>query len=101
MPLTYSCDIVGKTGLDKGLLSRYQKIRQAPSIIKPGDIFLNQKSRFDWTHTGIIIDVDDDTIQTIEGNTNHAGSRNGIAVMKRTRNFRKAKLDIFSIETLV
>ena len=57
----------------------------------------HQKSKFDWTHTGIIIDIDDDTFTTIEGNTNHEGSRNGIAVMKRTRNFRKSKLDVFSV----
>ncbi|MBW1297380.1 peptidoglycan-binding protein [Aquimarina litoralis] len=101
MPLTYSCDTVGNTGLEKSLLSRYQKIRQDPTIIKPGDIFLIQKSRLDWTHTGVIIAVDDDVIETIEGNTNHQGSRNGVAVMKRTRSFRRSKIDVFSIEPLV
>ncbi|MFD2565653.1 peptidoglycan-binding protein [Aquimarina rubra] len=101
MPLTYSCDTVGNTGLEKGLLSRYQTIRRDPTIIKPGDIFLIQKSRLDWTHTGIIISRNDDVIETIEGNTNHQGSRNGIAVMKRTRSFRRSKIDVFSIEPLV
>lgn len=100
-PLTYSCDVVGTTGLQKNLLTRYQKVRQDPSIIKPGDIFLIQKSTMDWIHTGIITDIKDDVIETIEGNTNEAGSRNGIAVMKRVRNFMKSKLDIFSIEPLV
>lgn len=101
MPLTYSCDTVGTTALQKGLLTRYQKVRQNPSTIKPGDIFLIQKSLNDWVHTGIIIDVKGDVIETIEGNTNQAGSRNGIAVMKRNRNFRKSKIDVFSIEPLV
>ncbi|MDH7444125.1 peptidoglycan-binding protein [Aquimarina sp. 2201CG14-23] len=101
MPLTYSCDTVGNTGLEKGLLSRYQKIRKDPSIIKPGDIFLIQKSRLDWTHTGIITSIDGDVIETIEGNTNHQGSRNGIAVMKRTRSYRRSKIDVFSIAPLV
>ncbi len=100
MPLTYSCDTVGTTGLNKGLLYRYQKIRRDPSLMKPGDLFLLQKSKYDWTHTGIIISINQDVIETIEGNTNQAGSRNGIAVLKRTRNFRKSKLDVFSIEPL-
>jgi hypothetical protein len=101
MPLTYSCDTVGTTGLQKGLLTRYQNVRNNPSIMKPGDFFLLQQSTFDWTHTGIIISVGNDFIETIEGNTNQAGSRNGIAVLKRTRNYRKTKLDVFSIEPLV
>jgi hypothetical protein len=100
-PLTYSCDTVGSIGLEKGLLTRYQKIRTTPSLIKPGDIFLLQKSNLDWIHTGIITAVRNDVIETIEGNTNLAGSRNGIAVMKRTRNFQQSKLDVFSIEPLL
>ncbi len=82
-------------------MTRYQAIRNNPSIMKPGDFFLLQKSRHDWTHTGIITSVSNDVIETIEENTNQAGSRNGIAVMKRTRNFRNSKLDVFSIEPLV
>ncbi|WP_298547917.1 peptidoglycan-binding domain-containing protein [uncultured Aquimarina sp.] len=101
MPLTYSCDTVGNTGLEKGLLSRFSKIRRDPSIIKQGDIFLIQKSRLDWTHTGVITAIEGDVIETIEGNTNHQGSRNGVAVMKRTRSFRRSKIDVFSIEPLV
>ncbi|AXT53613.1 peptidoglycan-binding protein [Aquimarina sp. BL5] len=101
MPLTYSCDTVGNTGLEKGLLSRYQKIRRDPSLLKQGDIFLIQKSRLDWTHTGVIIAVEGDVIETVEGNTNHQGSRNGVAVMKRTRSLRRSKIDVFSIEPLV
>lgn len=101
MPLTYSCDTVGNTGLQKELLFRYQSVRNNPSLMVPGDFFLLQKSKLDWTHTGIIISVGNDFIETIEGNTNQAGSRNGIAVLKRTRNFRKLKLDVFSIEPLV
>lgn len=101
MPLTYSCDTVGTTGLNKKILTRYQKARKDPSLIKPGDIFLIQRSLYDWTHTGIITSVDNDVIETIEGNTNLAGSRNGVAVLKRTRNLLKSKIDIFSVEPLV
>lgn len=101
MPQTVSCDIVGNAGLEKGILHRNSKIKQNPSLIKPGDIFLIKKSKLDWTHTGIVTDIDGTTIETIEGNTNHEGSRNGIAAMKRTRNFKKSNIDIFSIEPLI
>ena len=100
MPLTYSCDTVGTTGLQKGILSRYTRVRSNPSLVKPGDIFLLQKTTFDWTHTGIIISIGNDTFETIEGNTNSGGSRNGNAAIKRIRNFRTSKLDVFSIDAL-
>lgn len=101
MPITYSCDTVGSKGLEMRILSRHTTIRNNPGIVKPGDIFLLQKSPFDWTHTGIITAVDKDTFETIEGNTNMGGSRNGNAVFKRVRNFRLSKLDVFSIEPLI
>lgn len=101
MPLTYSCDRIGLIGQEKGLLHRNSVIKRDPDLIQPGDIFLIEKSRLDWVHTGIVISSDDTVIETIEGNTNAEGSRNGIAVMKRTRNFRKSKIDIFSIAPLV
>ncbi len=101
MPLSVSCDTVGNAALRKGLLTRFQKLRKDSSIIKKGDIFLSHRSPKDWTHTGIITAVFGDVIETIEGNTNVHGSRNGIAVMKRTRNIKKSKIDVFSIEPLV
>ena len=101
MPLTYSCDTVGTVGLNKGLLKRFTEIRKDPSLVKPGDIFLVQKTPFDWFHTGLIVAVHDTVFETIEGNTNEDGSHNGIGVFKRTRNFTVQKLDVFSIESLV
>jgi len=101
MPSTFSCDDVGNTGLKKKLLTRFTKVRQNPSLVKPGDIFLIQKSSTDWIHTGIIVSVGDGVFETIEGNTNNDGSSNGNRACKRVRNFMKSKLDVFSIEPLV
>lgn len=101
MPLTYSCDIIGETGKVKGLLSSFLKVRSDPKVAKPGDIFLLQKSPIDYFHAGLIISIDEDTFVTIEGNTNSDGSNNGNGVYKRNRNFRKTKIDVFSIEPLV
>lgn len=101
MPLTYSCDVAGSTALQKGLLTRYTKLREEPKMIQTGDVFLIQKHKMDWVHTGIVLERIGDVIETVEGNTNEAGSRNGIAVMRRMRNFRKSKIDIFHIDPLV
>lgn len=101
VPLTYSCDTVGVNGLQKKILTRFSEARKKPSLIKPGDIFLLQKSKNDWYHTGIVTAVHQDVIETIEGNTNIDGSNNGNAVLNRIRNFAKSKIDFFSIEPLV
>lgn len=101
MPLTYSCDTVGTTGLHKGLLTRSNVVRTNPGIVKPGDIFLLQKTPNDWVHTGLITAVHGELFETIEGNTNTDGSSNGNGVYKRVRNFQTSKLDVFSIQPLV
>ena len=101
MPLSYSCDTIGTIGIQKNLLTRYETARTNANLIKPGDIFLVQKSKNDWTHTGIVISVNNGLIETIEGNTNANGSSNGINVMNRIRNYQQSKLDFFSIEPLV
>lgn len=101
MPPTLSCDVVGTTGLHKGLLKRFAEVRKDPSAIKPGDIFLVQKAPNDWFHTGIVLSVNGDVFETVEGNTNNDGSHNGNAALKRQRNFMQSKLDVFSIEPLV
>jgi len=52
--------------------------------------------------TGIVTAVvNEHIIETIEGNTNEGGSREGISVLKRTRNFATRKIDFFSIAPLV
>lgn len=52
-------------------------------------IFLLRKSPTDWTHTGLALAtcVDGRTLRfdTVEGNTNSGGSRNGIEVARRIR----------------
>jgi peptidoglycan hydrolase-like protein with peptidoglycan-binding domain len=103
MPLTYSCDTVGMTGLQKKLLSRYTEVRNNPALVKPGDIFLLQKTPTDWYHTGFVVSVSKDVFETIEGNTNVDGSANGNGVYRRVRNFRSgsSKIDVFSIEPLL
>jgi len=101
MPKTLSCDVLALSGRQTGRLTENTLIRRDPSRIKPGDVFLLRfQGVDDWFHTGVITRVDDDVVETIEGNTDTKGSSNGTGVFARVRNFRKTTMDVFSIEGL-
>lgn len=55
-----------------------------PALIEPGMIFVMDFGKGQG-HIGFVERVEGSTIHTIEGNTNTAGSREGVAVMKRQR----------------
>ena len=57
--------------------------------LQPGALFLNRRTPDDWTHVGIVSDVLNESIRTIEGNTNDEGSREGYEVCARTRGYKK------------
>ncbi len=96
MPRTVSCDVLGKFGLKNGQLIEKAKLK--PDLIEPGDFFLvYAKAKVDWIHVGIVTGVEGDWIQTIEGNTNDSGSREGIEVCERERNYDTKKIDIYRV----
>jgi len=75
-----------KTG---GVLKQWQKINPSFKVSvtetpKRNDIFIMDLGH-GLGHTGIIEEVEDDIIHTIEGNTNDSGSREGYEVCRRTR----------------
>ncbi len=100
MPASYSCDVVGKHGHDNKNLIRNAQLRLDSSMVEAGDVFLNNKTPFDWTHTGIVIGAEDGWIQTIEGNTNDEGSREGYEVCERKRDLDTKNIDIFQIKSV-
>lgn len=55
-----------------------------PELVTPGAVFIMDHGK-GAGHTGIVVSVDGQTLTTIEGNTNEAGSRNGIGVFRRKR----------------
>ena len=59
-----------------------------PSLIKPGHIFLINTGG-SHGHTGIVESVEGGFIHTIEGNSDPAGSSNGIGVFRNTRKIAK------------
>jgi surface antigen len=77
-----------KTG---GVLNAWQKAPASAKVTdpQPGDIFI-QDHGHGLGHTGIVVKVNKDgTIDTIEGNTNDTGSREGYEVCRRTRSRAK------------
>ena len=59
-----------------------------PSLVKPGHIFILNTGGASG-HTGLVEKVEGGFIHTIEGNSNPAGSSNGIGVFKLTRKINK------------
>ncbi len=105
LPLTYSCDVVGEHALKYKTLIRNEELPKRISEVKPGDVFMNVKTARDWTHIGIITRVikeknkkDICWFETIEGNTNDEGAREGYEVCRRRRNFRTKNIDVVKIE---
>lgn len=79
MPMTADCDVTLAFARKRKILS---------STPQPGDIFLllRASDRDDAYHTGIVTAVPGDgTVKTIEGNTNEAGSSEGVGVFAKIR----------------
>lgn len=72
-----------KTG---GVLLQWQKRKDKYRAItpQPGDVFIMDYGK-GLGHTGIVTAVHPETIETIEGNTNDEGSREGFEVCRRIR----------------
>jgi peptidoglycan hydrolase-like protein with peptidoglycan-binding domain len=97
LPRTFSCDVAGEYGRQKNSLVPFATARPNPGFIRPGDIFLVNRTPHDWNHTGIVTGLAGTMIHTIEGNTNDEGSREGFEVCRRIRNLATQQLDIFKI----
>lgn len=55
--------------------------------LRPGTLFLVRKGPGDWHHTGIVVRAEADSFETIEGNTNDDGSREGYEVCRHHRGY--------------
>ena len=86
---TWSCDSLMNDARRSKKTKYYtaMEIKQNPSVVERGDIFLVMKGSNDATHTGIVYKVDDNAMYTIEANTNDEGSREGYEMCKRVRTF--------------
>lgn len=95
-PLTYtlSCDALADEARQRGRFLAEGKLGGATP--PPGTLFLCRQNPGDWTHTGLVVGGDAQTFETIEGNTNDAGEREGYEVCLRMRGYKSKDFIIIS-----
>lgn len=95
MPMgsSFSCDNLANNATGAGLFlsERDATVDQIPT----GSIFLRRSDPMDWTHTGIVINAGTALYETIEGNTNDEGSREGYEVCERRRGYSNTDFIVF------
>ena len=84
---SFSCDDLARRAERAGLLVD-ELAAQNDGALKPGSLFLVRRTASDWTHVGIVTQIADGAFDTIEGNTNDDGSREGYEVCARVRGFK-------------
>jgi len=84
---SFSCDELARRADKAGLLVS-EIAAQKLGMLKRGSLFLVRRSATDWVHTGIVTEVGEGSFETIEGNTNDEGSREGYEVCARVRGFK-------------
>ncbi len=62
-----------------------------PSQVQPGHVFFIDTGQ-GHGHTGLVVGREGNEFQTIEGNTNELGGREGVGVFARKRPVRQATL---------
>ena len=90
-PHTGSCDVLATEAMADGRFVAESELAQgAVSLddLPRGSLFLIRRSSTDWTHVGVVVTAGTEIIETIEGNTNDGGARDGYEVCRRIRNLR-------------
>lgn len=87
-----SCDSLAAQGKEAGLFMKESALtgeNVSREYLSGTSIFLVRRSSTDWTHTGLATAFTRDAFETIEGNTNDEGSREGYEVCSRSRGYKK------------
>ncbi len=87
---TFSCDVLATQAQALGVFISEREIARGKvekADIPPGSFFVNRRTDNDWSHTGIVLAFHVDHFETIEGNTNDAGDREGYEVCRRIRGY--------------
>lgn len=95
MPIkgSLSCDVLASQARKAGRFVSEKELATGVidrSVLKDGAIFLvrSKKNASDWTHTGLVTAMFDEYLETIEGNTNDSGDREGYEVCARQRGYK-------------
>ncbi len=89
VPLKYSfsCYLMAKEAQEKLIFLAENKLETIPRKQLDGSLFLVRKGAGQWSHTGVVLQAEDDYFYSIEGNTNDDGSAEGFEVCQRTRGY--------------
>jgi hypothetical protein len=88
---TFSCDVISNDAQTEGRFIAESEIAGGAvgmNDLPRGSFFVQRRSPTDWNHIGIVVAAVDEIIETIEGNTNEGGSREGYEVCRRIRNLK-------------
>jgi hypothetical protein len=91
IPSRIDCDALSQDAASSGRFVRGSDLETgAVSLedIPRGSFFVQRRAPGDWNHVGIVISALDRVMETIEGNTNDGGSREGVEVCRRIRGLR-------------
>jgi hypothetical protein len=86
--LSDSCIDLANNAKAKNLFLSEAEVSDERTVLKQGAFFLNRKSPDYWSHTGIVIAVEEEVFHTVEGNTNDEGSAEGYEVCQRIRSYQ-------------
>jgi hypothetical protein len=85
-----ACDLLAKDAQQFGAFLPGEP-KGPPAKLQPGALFLVRATPGvdrKFHHTGLVAAVNDDHVETIEGNTNEGGSPNGFGVFARRRGYQ-------------
>jgi hypothetical protein len=88
---SFSCDVLAERAKTSGLFVSEHSLNDGTYSITDlpaGSIFLVRRTANDWTHTGLVTGFREDVFETVEGNTNDEGSREGYEVCARQRGYK-------------
>ncbi len=86
-----SCDMLSHCAQAEGRFLAGDRILDGAESIDDlprGSLFVQRRSDDDWSHVGVVIAAMGSSMETIEGNTNDGGSREGVEVCRRIRGLR-------------
>lgn len=83
---SFSCDSLAASAKENRIFVREPQPGDHTQITS-GNFFLVRRTNTDWTHVGIVVNAEREVFQTIEGNTNDEGSREGYEVCARVRGY--------------
>lgn len=95
IPGSVSCADLARQAKAAGLLYAASTAQPAPPP-SPGSIMLARGGPFGHNHTGVVTASRGETFETIEGNTDSAGGREGRELAKRTRSYSGKDFICFS-----